>query len=168
VARAPTGAGEAAIEGAQGRYNRGDADVGSSRIRISNISAAFEAIVAALRAGSVGFEPEADAKGERFVWPEAAVVEVLGAPCAAIWSKGRGRFLPARVRTALRPSEDSTRLLSRRIAKLGGRTMSGGKSTPFSRSGFSAAAHGVTARTEPSQADSISREKSDFWSISIW
>jgi len=45
-----------------------------SRIRISIISAAFEAIAATLPLGSVGFEPELDAKGERMIWLEPAVV----------------------------------------------------------------------------------------------
>ena len=48
-------------------------------IRIVITAAAFEAIKATLPLGSVGFEPERDAKGERLIWLEAATVIRLGA-----------------------------------------------------------------------------------------
>ena len=48
-------------------------------IRISVTSAAFEAIVATLPLGSVGFEPKVDPKGQRLIWVEAAVVDRLTA-----------------------------------------------------------------------------------------
>jgi hypothetical protein len=48
-------------------------------IRISITSAAFEAIAATLPLGSVNFEREAGAKGERLVWLEAVVVDRLTA-----------------------------------------------------------------------------------------
>jgi hypothetical protein len=51
-------------------------------IRIAISSAAFEAIAGTLPLGSVGFEPEFDAKGERTVrtvWLEEAVVDRLAA-----------------------------------------------------------------------------------------
>jgi hypothetical protein len=41
--------------------------------------AAFDAIAATLPLGSVGFEPEPDAKGERLVWVETSVVDKLRA-----------------------------------------------------------------------------------------
>ena len=48
-------------------------------IRISITSAAFEAIASTLPLGSVGFEREAGAKGERLVWLDAVVVDRLRA-----------------------------------------------------------------------------------------
>ena len=48
-------------------------------IRIAITSAAFEAITTTLPLGSVGFEPEVDAKGERLVWLETVVVDRLTA-----------------------------------------------------------------------------------------
>jgi hypothetical protein len=48
-------------------------------IRISITSAAFEAIASTLPLGSVGFESDANAKGERLVWLAAAVVDRLAA-----------------------------------------------------------------------------------------
>ena len=48
-------------------------------IRISITTAAFEAIAATLPLGSVGFELEVDARGERLVWVETAVVDKLSA-----------------------------------------------------------------------------------------
>ena len=48
-------------------------------IRIAITPAAFEAISATLPLGSVGFEREPDAKGERQIWVEAAVVDRLAA-----------------------------------------------------------------------------------------
>jgi hypothetical protein len=48
-------------------------------IRIAITAAAFEAIKGTLPLGSVGFEPEPDAKGERGVWIERSVVDKLSA-----------------------------------------------------------------------------------------
>jgi hypothetical protein len=50
-------------------------------IRIAITPAAFETMAATLPLGSVGFEREADAKDERMVWLEAAVVDRLAALC---------------------------------------------------------------------------------------
>jgi hypothetical protein len=43
-------------------------------IRISITTAAFDAIAATLPIGSVGYEAEANERGERYVWLEAAMV----------------------------------------------------------------------------------------------
>jgi hypothetical protein len=48
-------------------------------IRIAITAAAFEAIKATLPSGSVGSEPEPDAKGERYVWLGEGWVNKLGA-----------------------------------------------------------------------------------------
>ena len=48
-------------------------------IRIAITPAAFEAIAATLALGSVGYEPQPNAKGERLIWIEAAIVDRLGA-----------------------------------------------------------------------------------------
>jgi hypothetical protein len=48
-------------------------------IRIAITSAALGAIAATLPLGSVGFEPQTNAKGERLVWLEAPVVDRLAA-----------------------------------------------------------------------------------------
>jgi hypothetical protein len=48
-------------------------------IRIANTAKAFDAIAATLRLGSVGFEPQLNATGERWVWLEVGVVDRLGA-----------------------------------------------------------------------------------------
>ena len=48
-------------------------------IRIAITPAAFEAIAATLPLGSVGYEPQPNAKGERLIWIEAAIVDRLGA-----------------------------------------------------------------------------------------
>jgi hypothetical protein len=52
-------------------------------IRIAITPAAFEAIAATLPLGSVGYEAQTNAKGERFVWLETAVVDRLEL-CAAL------------------------------------------------------------------------------------
>ena len=53
---------------------------GDLRLRVIAISpAAFDAIVATLPLGSVGYEAKPTAKGERLIWVEAAVVGCLGA-----------------------------------------------------------------------------------------
>jgi hypothetical protein len=46
-------------------------------IRIAISQAAFEAIAATLPLGSVAFEAELDANGQRYVWLEPAVVNRL-------------------------------------------------------------------------------------------
>jgi hypothetical protein len=48
-------------------------------IRISISSAAFDAIAGTIALGSVGFEPECDANGQRLIWLEDAMVDRLGA-----------------------------------------------------------------------------------------
>jgi hypothetical protein len=48
-------------------------------IRIAISVEAFEAISATLPLGTVAFEPELNAKGERFVWLENAMADRLGA-----------------------------------------------------------------------------------------
>lgn len=48
-------------------------------IKIAITEAAFEAISSTLPLGSVAFEPELNAKGERLVWLETAVVNRLTA-----------------------------------------------------------------------------------------
>ena len=48
-------------------------------IRLAISQAAFEAITSTLPVGFVAFEPEANEKGERLIWLEAAVVDKLGA-----------------------------------------------------------------------------------------
>ena len=62
-----------------GRVGRGRPELINPVIRISIASAAFEAIAATLPLGSVGFEREVGANGERRVWLEAAVVDRLAA-----------------------------------------------------------------------------------------
>ena len=51
-----------------------------SIVRIVITSAAFEAIPATLPLGSVGYEPKLNAKGERLIWLEAAVVDRKSLP----------------------------------------------------------------------------------------
>ncbi len=51
----------------------------SPMVRIGITDAAFEAIAATLPLGSVGFEPEPNAEGERQIWLDAAVVDRLSA-----------------------------------------------------------------------------------------
>ena len=46
-------------------------------IRIAVTPAAFEAIAATLPLGSVGYEPQTNAEGERMIWLEASVVDRL-------------------------------------------------------------------------------------------
>ena len=48
-------------------------------IRIAISAKAFDAIAATRPLGSVGFEPPLNAKGERWVWLEAAIVDRQGA-----------------------------------------------------------------------------------------
>jgi hypothetical protein len=46
-------------------------------IRIAITPAAFDAVAATLPLGSVGYEREPDANGERFIWLDPAVVNKL-------------------------------------------------------------------------------------------
>jgi len=48
-------------------------------IRLAITPAAFDAIAATLPLGSVGYEAKPNAKGERMIWLEAAVVDRLTA-----------------------------------------------------------------------------------------
>ena len=48
-------------------------------IRIAISEAAFEAIAATMMLGSVGYEREPNAKGERMIWLEARVIDKLDA-----------------------------------------------------------------------------------------
>jgi hypothetical protein len=48
-------------------------------VRIAISQAAFEAIAKTLPLGSVGFERQANAKGERLIWLEARVIDKLAA-----------------------------------------------------------------------------------------
>jgi hypothetical protein len=48
-------------------------------IRIAITAAAFEAIKATLPLGSVGFEPEPGAKGERMIWLDDRQADKLAA-----------------------------------------------------------------------------------------
>jgi hypothetical protein len=50
-------------------------------IRISITAAAFEALAATMPLGSVGYEPEPNAKGERWIWLEPRFVDRLRALC---------------------------------------------------------------------------------------
>jgi hypothetical protein len=58
---------------------RGDGQsVLTAMIRIAISAEAFEAIARTLPLGSVGFEQEPDAKGERLIWLEDAMADRLG------------------------------------------------------------------------------------------
>jgi hypothetical protein len=48
-------------------------------IKIATTVEAFEAIARTLRFGSVGYEAEANERGEHLIWLEAAMVDRLGA-----------------------------------------------------------------------------------------
>jgi hypothetical protein len=48
-------------------------------IRIAISAEAFEAIASTLPLGSVGYEPEANERGERLIWLEDAMADWLGA-----------------------------------------------------------------------------------------
>ncbi len=62
-----------------GKCRRKTADM----IRIALTPAAFEAIAATLPVGSVAVEPDVNAKGERLIWLEAAMVDRIGANARA-------------------------------------------------------------------------------------
>ncbi len=51
----------------------------SPMVRISISQAAFDAIAATLPLGSVGYETEANERGERLIWLEDAMADRLGA-----------------------------------------------------------------------------------------
>jgi len=63
-------------------------------IRIAITPAAFAAIAATLPLGSVGYEPQTNAKGERLIWLEAAVVPSHGhaRPRRALQRRPRKRW----------------------------------------------------------------------------
>jgi hypothetical protein len=67
-------------------------------ISISITHEAFEAIVATLPLGSVGYEPELNSQGERRIWIEAAVADRLTA------MRGPGGELQRRARPVLLPT----------------------------------------------------------------
>jgi hypothetical protein len=58
-------------------------------IRIAITQAAFEAIAATLKLGSVGYENKTDERGERLVWLEAAMVDLLFPPSATVLCSAR-------------------------------------------------------------------------------
>jgi hypothetical protein len=58
-------------------------------IRIAIGVEAFEAIAATLPLGSVGYENEANEKGERRIWLEAAMVDLLFPPSATVLCSAR-------------------------------------------------------------------------------
>jgi hypothetical protein len=53
------------------------------------LTAAYEAICATLPVGNVAVEPEANAKGERTAWLEAAMVNLLLPPSATVLCSAR-------------------------------------------------------------------------------
>jgi hypothetical protein len=53
-------------------------------IRIAITTAAFDAICATLPVGSVGYESEANERGERLIWLDTAMADRLG----AMWGPG--------------------------------------------------------------------------------
>jgi hypothetical protein len=61
----------------QPRGRGGRPEVSTIMIRISISTAAYEAICTTLPIGNGAVEPEANAKGERTVWLEAAMVDLL-------------------------------------------------------------------------------------------
>jgi hypothetical protein len=58
-------------------------------VRIAITQAAYDAIRAALPLGSVGCENEANEKGERLIWLEAAMVDLLFPPSATVLCSAR-------------------------------------------------------------------------------
>jgi hypothetical protein len=61
------------------RGDEGEHGASAVLIRIAITPAAFEAIAATLPLGSVGFQPQISAKGERLIWIETPVVKRLTA-----------------------------------------------------------------------------------------
>ena len=75
-------------------------------IRIAITPEAFEAIAATLALGSVGYEAQTNAKGERLVWLEAAVVDRLAS------MRGTGEsYSDVILRLCVGKTGDSTRSL---------------------------------------------------------
>jgi hypothetical protein len=58
-------------------------------IRIAISAEAFEAIARTLPLGSVGYENEANEKGERLIWLEAAMVDLPFPPSATVLCSAR-------------------------------------------------------------------------------
>jgi hypothetical protein len=58
-------------------------------IRIAVTEAAHDAICATLPLGSVGVEPYTNERGERAVWLEAAMVDLLFPPSATVLCSAR-------------------------------------------------------------------------------
>jgi hypothetical protein len=58
-------------------------------IKIAITIEAFEAIARTLPLGSVGYENEANEKGERLIWLEAAMVDLLFPPSATVLCSAR-------------------------------------------------------------------------------
>ena len=67
------------VPAGRGRRQRGADEAGRGVIKIAISEAAFEAISATLPLGSVAYEPELNAKGERSIWLEPAVLARLRA-----------------------------------------------------------------------------------------
>ena len=58
-------------------------------IRIAITEAAFKAITATLPLGSVAYEAEPSERGERLIWLEAAMVDLLFPPSARVVCSAR-------------------------------------------------------------------------------
>ena len=58
-------------------------------IRIAITEAAFKAITATLPLGSVAYEAEPSERGERLIWLEAAMVDLLFPPSATVLCSAR-------------------------------------------------------------------------------
>ena len=58
-------------------------------IRMAIIVEAFEALARTLPLGRVGFENEANERGERLIWLEAAMVDLLFPPSATVLCSAR-------------------------------------------------------------------------------
>ena len=58
-------------------------------IRIATSQAAFDAIPSTLALGSVGYENATNERGERLIWLEAAMVDLLFPPSATVLCSAR-------------------------------------------------------------------------------
>jgi hypothetical protein len=58
-------------------------------IRIAISQAAFDAIAARLSLGSVGYENATNERGERLIWLEAAMADLLFPPSATVLCSAR-------------------------------------------------------------------------------
>ena len=58
-------------------------------ILIAVTQAAFEAIARTIPLGSVGYKNEASEKGERLIWLEAAMMDLLFPPSATVLCSAR-------------------------------------------------------------------------------